>query len=375
MDGSPLFEVYPNGVGAWSITRSSDVRAVRADSGTFSSRRGPEDTLPGSESRAALEVLPGMFSHQDGDAHLGYRRLLAREFSVVRTRRMAAGIGRMAQSRLEAMTAVGAPADLVADYALPLCSEAVCGVLGVEWTKTTAGEILRLFSGQDLGNHDLYATGTPVDDFVLDLARRILKEPGRRSGLLDRIAGLRMPDGGRIGDAELAGVAKLVLMAGHVSPTHMLALGALTLLEDHRDWYTALGQDPACAAAVTEELLRHITVKRLGLIRRATRDVEIAGVRIRDGEWVVCSLWAGAEDPCGQAPVAFDPHGHAGGHLSFGHGPHQCLGQSLSRVVLQEGLAALSHRLPGLRLAVPRDQLAFRKEKTVYGMERMPVEW
>lgn len=372
--GSPVFEVYANGVGAWAVSRYADVRAVLADTSGFSSRRGPGDTLPGTQdSRPALDVLPGMFVHQDSSAHLDYRRLLAREFSVTRTRRLAGRIGRMAQTRLDAMTAAGAPADLVADYALPLCSEAVCDVLGVAWTKTTAAEILRLFAGQDLSNPDLYATGTPIDDFALDLARQIVKTPGRRPGLLSRIAGRQVP-GGRIGEAELAGVAKLVLLAGHVSPTHMLALGAITLLEDHRDWYAALDRDAACAAAVVEELLRHITIKQFGLIRRATRDTQVAGVLIREGEWVVCSLQSGADHLDAQ-PDDFDPVGHGGGHLSFGHGPHQCLGQSLSRVVLEEGLTALSRRRPGLRLAVPRHQLSFRDDKTVHGVERLPVTW
>ncbi|MGW0394399.1 cytochrome P450 [Streptomyces sp. NPDC003042] len=314
-----------------------------------------------------------MFSHQDGSEHLDYRRLIAREFSVLRTRRLAVRIGRMAEKRIDAMTAAGDRADLVAEYALPLCSEALCDVLGIAWTKTTSAEILRLFTGQDLSNHDLYETGTPVDDFALDLARQIIKEPGRRPGLLARIAGRQVP-GGRIGEAELAGVAKLVLLAGHVSPTHMLALSALTLIEDQREWYSALGQDPACATAVVEELLRHITIKQFGLIRRATRDTEVAGVQIREGDWVVCSLKAGEDNQLGQ-PVDFDPAGHAGGHLSFGHGPHQCLGQSLSRVVLEEGLVALSRRLPGLRLAGPEHALPFRDDKTVYGVKRLPVAW
>lgn len=372
--GPPVFEMYPNDVGAWAISRYADVRAVLSDTEGYSSRREPGDMIPGSVGSQSLPVLPGMFVHQDGDAHLDYRRLLGREFSALRAGRLAGRIGQTAHDRLDAMTAAGAPADLVADYALPLCSETVCELLGIAWTEATTGEILRLFAGQDLGIQEFYAPGTPIDDFALDLARQIMKEPGQRPGLLSRIASRTMPSGGRIGEAELAGVAKLVLLTAHVNPTHMLSLSALTLIEEQRDWYAALSQHPDCAAAVVEELLRHITVKQFGLLRRATRDTEIAGVEVRADDWVICSLRASSDNPHGQG-LAFDPVGHLGGHLSFGHGPHECLGQSLSRVILQEGLSALSRRVPQLRLTVPKSQLAFRDGRAVYGAKRLPVAW
>ncbi|MFD3780450.1 cytochrome P450 [Streptomyces sp. NPDC058612] len=200
-----------------------------------------------------------------------------------------------------------------------------------------------------------------MDDFAVDLARRTMKELG----------------GNRpVGAPELAGVAKLLLLAGHVSPTQMLTLGALTLLEEERTWYTALHKDPARTPAVVEELLRHITVKQFGLIRRATRDTVIGGVVIGEGQWVICSLRAGAYAPHGRpADYRFDPLGHQGDHLAFGHGPHQCLGQSLSRVILEAGLTVLARGLPGLHLAAGRQLVPFRDSKTVYGVESLPVAW
>lgn len=74
-----------------------------------------------------------MFVHQDGGEHLDFRRPIAHEFSVLRTRRLAGRISGMARERLKVMTGHGSPADLVTDYALPLCSQAVCELLGVPW--------------------------------------------------------------------------------------------------------------------------------------------------------------------------------------------------------------------------------------------------
>ncbi|WP_435842290.1 cytochrome P450 [Streptomyces globisporus] len=63
------------------------------------------------------------------------------------------------------------------------------------------------------------------------------------------------------------------------------------------------------------------------------------------------------------------------GHLSCGHGPHQCLGQQLARVEMTVGLPALLARFPGLRLAVPSVEVPVRKRSSVYGVVSLPVAW
>jgi cytochrome P450 len=60
--------------------------------------------------------------------------------------------------------------------------------------------------------------------------------------------------------------------------------------------------------------------------------------------------------------------------LGFGYGVHQCIGQNLARVEMQVAFATLARRLPGLKLAVPPDELRF-KESDIYGMKELPVSW
>jgi cytochrome P450 len=62
-------------------------------------------------------------------------------------------------------------------------------------------------------------------------------------------------------------------------------------------------------------------------------------------------------------------------HLAFGHGVHQCLGQQLARIELRIGLGELLSRLPGLRLAVPAEQVPVRDEMLVFGVRSLPVTW
>jgi cytochrome P450 len=75
------------------------------------------------------------------------------------------------------------------------------------------------------------------------------------------------------------------------------------------------------------------------------------------------------------APDTFDPDRHTRGHLAFGYGTHQCLGQSLARVELQIALPTLLRRLANLRPAVPLDQIAFRNNTITYAPRVLPIAW
>jgi hypothetical protein len=66
---------------------------------------------------------------------------------------------------------------------------------------------------------------------------------------------------------------------------------------------------------------------------------------------------------------------HDRGHLGFGFGVHQCIGQNLARVELQVALSTLARRLPGLRLAVPSDELSYAGEQEIYTIHELPVTW
>jgi cytochrome P450 len=73
-------------------------------------------------------------------------------------------------------------------------------------------------------------------------------------------------------------------------------------------------------------------------------------------------------------PESFDIERNTRGHLGFGYGVHQCIGQNLARVEMQVAFATLARRLPSLKLAVPADELKF-KESNIYGMKELPVSW
>ncbi len=94
------------------------------------------------------------------------------------------------------------------------------------------------------------------------------------------------------------------------------------------------------------------------------------------GDSVLMNLPSGNWDPgFVDRPDVLDIGRKTQGHLGFGHGVHQCIGQNLARVELQIALGTLVRRLPSLELAVPADSLAFSNDQEIYGINELPVRW
>jgi len=211
--------------------------------------------------------------------------------------------------------------------------------------------------------------------YLLDQVHRKEREPGE--DLLTRLLTERVATG-ELTAEQVARTALLLLIAGHETTANMIALGALTLLQ-HHDQLARLrdADDPALAARAVEELLRYLTIAENPIVRVAREDITIGDQLVRAGEGLVISLPAGnrhAGLPDGDHD-AFDIDHNARAHLAFGYGVHQCLGQNLARVELQIALPALLRRLPGLRLAVPFEEVSFRQQMAIYGLTRLPVAW
>src|SRR5690606_5589173 len=134
--------------------------------------------------------------------------------------------------------------------------------------------------------------------------------------------------------------------------------------------------DPSLVANAVEELLRFLSIVHIGPIRAALEDVEIEGRRIAAGETVVLSTPAVNRDPSRfENPDTLDITRETAGHLAFGHGVHQCLGQQLARVEMRIGFARLFARFPTLRLAVEPDAIPLRTDMNIYGVHSLPVAW
>jgi len=269
---------------------------------------------------------------------------------------------------LAALTAAGPPADLVRDFALPVASRMICELLGVpyddhETFERQSNEMTDPARSEEERQAAAEAMWTSL--YLLVRHKRAIPAD-------DLLSGLVATD---LGDEEVTGIALMLLFAGHETTANMLALGTFALLR-HLDQLAALRADESLVDGAVEELLRHLSIVQYEVNRAALEDVEVAGRTIREGDSVLVSLPVANRDPARFAdPDTLDLTRPAGGHLAFGHGVHQCLGQQLARIELRVGYSALLRRFPTLHLAVPPEDVPLRTGCGIYGVAELPVAW
>ncbi|MFJ3217511.1 cytochrome P450 [Kitasatospora sp. NPDC086801] len=360
----------PAGMDAWLVSRYEDIRSVLADPRLSSRGAGSMHMLPSYDRR---DPPPGSMIQLDGEAHARLRRLLIGEFTVRRMEALRPSVQRIADRHIDAMLA-GSSADLVRDFALPIPSLVTCELLGVPYDDHEAfqrdSEVLIGFEA-DEATRD--AATRRLEGYLGELIARRLAEP--QDDLLSRLivrgeATDRPPT-----VPELATLGVLLLVAGHESTANMIALSTLVLMAD-RERTAALRAAPDTIGTAVEELLRYLSVIQFGLLRYATEDVTVGGTAVAAGSWLVAAIPSGNRDEdVFPAPDTVDLGRRDRAHLAFGFGPHQCIGQQLARIELQVALATLLRRMPGLRLAEPLTQSAFKHNDIVFGLRSMPVVW
>src|SRR5262249_52818201 len=179
---------------------------------------------------------------------------------------------------------------------------------------------------------------------------------------------------------QIAPLAAGLLFAGHETTVAAIDKGILLLLTNPTQ-REALQRDASLVSPFVEEILRHPlpapapeTSRADGLPRYANGDIEIEGATIRAGELVLLDLQGANLDPQRfPAPFAFDPARSDNSHLTFGYGPHYCIGAPLARVELQVLFGTLFQRFPTLRLAEPVEQLRLRSHLLTGGLTALPV--
>ncbi|MEV0229444.1 cytochrome P450 [Nonomuraea sp. NPDC050786] len=358
---------FAGGYEGWLITGYDLVRSVLADP-RFSSRkeimRHPVIDVTGMEIPPAP---PGEFLLMDDPRHSRYRKPLVGQFTVRRMRLLAERVEQVTAEHLDAMEQAGPPTDLVTAFAKPIPAIMICELLGVPYEDRGRFQehVDKFMSGA--GDEEVIAAYTATQQYLADLVVAKRADPTD-----DVLSDLTHSD---LTDEELKGVALTLLAAGLDTTTNMLALGTFALLQNPKQ-LAALRADPTLADKAVEELMRYLTIVKTSF-RAALEDVEVGGQTIRAGTTVMLSYNTANRDPEHFAdPHVLDLSRQDGGHVAFGHGIHQCLGQQLARVEMRVAFPALFSRFPTLRLAVPADEVALRPEiADIYGVKSLPVTW
>jgi cytochrome P450 len=355
----------PFGMNAWLVTGYDEAKAVLGKVTEFSS----DFTNLVGNAGVTADQNPGGLGFADPPVHTRLRKLLTPEFTMRRLNRLTPRIDEIVAGQLDAMAAADGPVDLWQAFALPIPSLTICELLGVSYEDredfqrlSTARFDLFGGAGASLGAMSESLT------YLLDIVKKQREAPG------DGLLGMLIKEhGDEIDDRELAGLADGVLTGGLETTASMLALGALVLLRDEKAVEAVRGDDESVHRFV-EELLRYLTVVQMAFPRFAKQDMEIGGVRIAEGDIVLVSLSAADRDPkLGPDMEKFDAAREPTSHLAFSYGIHRCIGAELARMELRTAYPALVRRFPNLRLAVPEDELSFRKVSIVYGLDALPV--
>jgi cytochrome P450 len=368
---SPL--VFPDGHEGWLVTGYEAVRRLLADT-RFSSRQDlgalhvPYETPGMPSSTGPSPQVPGLFIGMDPPEQTRLRRMLIGAFTVRRMKQIEHQIIDITERQLDEVVRLTPPVDLVTVFALPVPSLVICELLGVPYEdRATFQTNSNSFLSQESSLKAKMSAYVVLSMYLTELVARKRAVPGD-----DILSDLARRDDLTI--EELTGIGFLLLLVGHNSTANTLALSAFALLQ-HPEHLAELRADPELLPAAVEELLRYVSQADI-FLRYATEDIELCGETIGKGSTVVVSLRAANRDPLRfENPDVLDFHRTPRGHLSFGHGVHQCLGHELVRIEIRAALGGLLRRFLTVRLAVPVGDVRFTTDMRNHAVHELPVTW
>ncbi|NJQ02549.1 cytochrome P450 [Streptomyces zingiberis] len=367
---SPLLGAFD----AVIVTRYEDVKTVLAD-----------DQL---RMGGSMPYQAGNLLSYDGPEHTRLRRMLTGSFTTKRARELRPRIEDVVNSALDAVEEAGRGADLVRTFCTPIPTAVICELLGVPYADREEFQRRTAIALDFTTSREVQMEkAAEMEAYMAGLVARHREDPG------DNVLGRVVRDfGDQLTDSELAGIGNMLLIAGHETIASTLSAGIALLLRNP-DQLAVVRDDPSAVDGAVEELLRFCAPAAI-LPRQAAGNICVRDQEIKAGERVVASALAANRDPgrADQAGLAersdrsdraddgvpldeLDVRRPPQRHLAFGFGPHQCLGQQLARMELRVALPALFNRFPELRPTVPHDEVDYRTNALVFGVNELPVTW
>jgi len=348
-------------LGFWLLTRYEDVSGLlRAGMSVEDRSITDRDLIELREQMYGEEAArPRGISMLDRDPpdHTRLRRLVSKAFTPRAVEALRPRIAGLVDEMLDAAERQGhgARVDLVDALAFPLPFAVIAEMLGTppadhERIRQLSGTIVR--SLEPVNDPAMIAAIAAADAELTQIAAEMIawKRANPAGDLLTALISAE-DDGDVLDDDELIAQTLLLYIAGHETTVNLIAGGTLALLR-YPDQLALLREDPGLIASAVEELLRYDSPVQA--TRRVTLEpATFSGVTIPAGAFVMALLGSANRDESYWGPDAAElrlDRENARQHVSFGAGPHHCLGASLARLETSIALARLTTRFPGLAL-------------------------
>ncbi|MCX5441465.1 cytochrome P450 [Streptomyces sp. NBC_00063] len=301
---------------------------------------------------------------QDGAPHRRLRGAVTDSLQTVAGRGIRRHVEHFANKQIDAFADAGS-ADLVGDYAEFLPMLVLTRLFGLP---AAEGRNLAVSCAQLMkGGEDALAHNDRIMQILADLAARKRDEPGAdfTTGLLGHDAGLD--------EDEIHNHLRLVLITAHTTTSNLLARVLQLILTD-ASRLAGLVSGQLQVSTVVEEVMWNTPPLAVLPGRFATNDLELGGQHVKEGDLLVLGLTAGNLDPEIRPEAGISLQGNQS-HLAFSGGAHECPGQNIGQAIIEVAVDRLLHRLPGLRLAVPADELTSTASTWEARLDALPVEF
>lgn len=332
---------HEEGQDVFFIYRHEDITQVLRDGETFSSAH-IIDLIMGPI--MGEHIMLGM----DDPEHRRYRAIVSTAFrQKVLAQWEQVLVVDVANELIDAFAGRGS-ADLVREFNFPFPTKVISGILGLprkdyrqfqRWTTA----ILSFFTKMD----EAIVASQEVKEYMAVILAERRREP--REDLISELAQAEL-DGERLSDEEIFSFLRLLLPAGVETTYRATGNMLFSLLSNDKQLETVRSDRELIPQAIEESL--RVETPLLNITRLATKDAEVGGVPIPAGSTVMLMLAAANRDEARYpAPDDYDIlRRDPKPHISFGHGPHACLGTHLARLEMRVALNLLLDRLPNLRL-------------------------
>ncbi len=391
-----VFETDALGTPLYLVTKYEDVAACAMNTSAFSSRFDAGSMEGNSEyARRAQELYEqeggfdrvGTMLTVDPPEHTRYRRLVSQAFTPKAIAALEPTIRELAGQLIDELisgTAIGQSLDFVELFAVPLPVAVIAKALNVpddrlgdfkRWSDASVAGIgtnisidERLAADREVIEFQKYFADqlelrrkTPQDDILTDLVNAQIDN--------DDPEGF---DSAPLDIAEMLSMIQQLLVAGNQTTTHLLG-EMLLLLDEHPEEWARLAEDPLYGKDVADEALR-LAAPTQGMFRVVSEDTQVGSTSLSAGSRVVLMYAAANRDPeMWEHPDTFQPgrEGQAK-HLSFGKGPHYCVGAGLARLEARIVAETLGERLSSIQVT-NRSELRYIPSFVLRGPQRIDV--